>query len=191
MQQVVERLLGLAALEKRQTLQQVEAIDLYGLIGELMESREPRLREKSLTIEREGDTDVTCQGERFLLQQALGNLLDNAIDFSPSGGEISITTETQANQLQITISDQGPGIPDYAADRLFERFYSLPRPDGSGKSTGLGLAFVREVAELHGGEIRLLNRSNDGAVAVLVLPLTRGAGAPADASRRRSGVTRN
>jgi two-component system sensor histidine kinase CreC len=68
------------------------------------------------------------------------------------------------------VTDSGPGIPGYAEDRVFERFYSLPRPDGS-RSSGLGLPFVREVAGLHGGSVALRNREGGGAIASLRLPL--------------------
>jgi two-component system sensor histidine kinase CreC len=61
-------------------------------------------------------------------------------------------------------------VPDFALGRVFERFYSLPRPDGA-RSSGIGLSFVREVAALHGGEVRLENRADGGAVAELELPL--------------------
>ena len=76
---------------------------------------------------------------------------------------------------QLTISNTGSAIPDYAQDRLFERFYSLPRPDTGRKSTGLGLAFVREVAHLHGGAILVDNLHDDagqviGVIAQLQLP---------------------
>ena len=66
--------------------------------------------------------------------------------------------------------DHGPGFPDYAARRLFERFYSLPRPDGGPKSTGLGLTAVREVAQLHHGSVRLENHPDGGALATLEIP---------------------
>jgi len=70
------------------------------------------------------------------------------------------------------IRDHGPGIPDYARERLFERFYSTPRPDDSGrKSTGLGLSLVREVALLHGGGIIVDNHPGGGALARLILPV--------------------
>ncbi|HWI24521.1 MAG TPA: ATP-binding protein, partial [Lysobacter sp.] len=62
------------------------------------------------------------------------------------------------------------GVPDYALPRVFERFYSLPRPEGGSRSSGLGLCFVAEVAALHGGNVRLGNRDGGGAVAVLELP---------------------
>jgi two-component system sensor histidine kinase CreC len=71
----------------------------------------------------------------------------------------------------IEIEDSGPGIPDYARTRVFERFYSLPRPDSGKKSTGLGLCFVKEVAQLHGGIVELTNREGmAGAKAMLILP---------------------
>ena len=76
----------------------------------------------------------------------------------------------EGERLQLSILDRGPGVPDFALARVFERFYSLPRPDGA-RSSGIGLSFVREVAALHGGEVRLGNRAEGGAVAELELPL--------------------
>jgi two-component system sensor histidine kinase CreC len=73
----------------------------------------------------------------------------------------------------ISVEDQGPGIPDYATGRVFERFYSLPRPDTDRKSTGLGLSFVSEAATLHGGRVTLVNRRAGGARAEFSLPASR------------------
>jgi two-component system sensor histidine kinase CreC len=71
----------------------------------------------------------------------------------------------------LEIEDEGPGVPDYARERVFERFYSLPRPDSGKKSTGLGLCFVKEAAILHGGSIDLMpGEAGKGTKAVLVLP---------------------
>ena len=70
----------------------------------------------------------------------------------------------------VVVRDQGPGIPDYADDKVFERFYSLPRPHSQRKSTGLGLPFVKEVAELHHGRVSLRNGEDGGAIATLSLP---------------------
>lgn len=107
-------------------------------------------------------------GDDDLLAQALGNLLDNAIDFTPQGGEIALTADKRNEEVQLSVTDNGCGIPDYALARIFDRFYSLPREDGH-KSSGLGLAFVREVARLHQGDIRLHNRPEGGVVATLRL----------------------
>ena len=90
-----------------------------------------------------------------------------------SYGKIKITLTTLEDEAThcIQIYNSGELIPEYAEARLFERFYSLPRPDGSPKSTGLGLAIVREVVKLHGGDISLFNADNmQGVVAELVLP---------------------
>ncbi len=79
---------------------------------------------------------------------------------------------TGGRSADITVRDHGPGIPDYADDKVFERFYSLARPHSQKKSTGLGLAFVKEIASLHGGKVTLRNAGDGvGAVAVLALPL--------------------
>jgi two-component system sensor histidine kinase CreC len=109
-------------------------------------------------------------GDRFLLVQALVNLLDNAIGFSPDGAAIEVGVRVADGRVRIEVADRGPGVPDYASERIFERFYSLPRPDGA-RSSGLGLGFVREVAALHGGTIELVNREGGGATATLELPV--------------------
>jgi two-component system sensor histidine kinase CreC len=67
------------------------------------------------------------------------------------------------------VADRGPGVPEFALERAFERFYSLPRPDGGSRSSGLGLCFVAEVAALHGGRATLANREGGGAIATLTL----------------------
>lgn len=86
----------------------------------------------------------------------------------PRGGEIALAVETCHEEAQLSVTDNGRGIPDFALARVFERFYSLPREDGH-KSSGLGLAFVREVARLHQGDISLRNRPEGGVVATLQL----------------------
>jgi len=73
-------------------------------------------------------------------------------------------------QVELAVRDRGPGLPEYARDRVFEKFFSLARPDTGKKSTGLGLALVKEVAALHGGSAKLANHPDGGAVATLTLP---------------------
>jgi two-component system sensor histidine kinase CreC len=83
-----------------------------------------------------------------------------------------ITLEVTPRIARIRVRDHGPGIPDYAQEKVFEKFYSLARPQTKKKSTGLGLAFVREIASLHHGRIELVNAEDGGAVATLSLPLS-------------------
>jgi two-component system sensor histidine kinase CreC len=168
---MIDMMLALAAVEYRQTLEQREPVDLLVLANDARQSVELRLAPKSLRLSLAlPDRPVSVMGDRFLLAQALANLLNNAIDFSPNGGEIVLRLLRGDNEACLSVCDNGPGIPDFAVDRVFERFYSLPRPDG-GRSSGLGLSFVREVAALHGGRVTLENRPGGGAVAELRLPL--------------------
>ena len=167
---MIDKMLALAAVEHRQALENVETVDVAALVGEAIEAVEPRLGRKGLRVETAMEAGAPMvQGDRFLLGQALANLLDNAADFSPQGGVIRLRLLRQGKLLLLQVCDEGPGIPDFAHERVFDRFYSLPRPDG-GRSSGLGLSFVREVASLHGGSIRLVNRDGSGAMAELSLP---------------------
>jgi two-component system sensor histidine kinase CreC len=110
------------------------------------------------------------RGDAFLLRQAIHNLLDNAMDFAPAGSTVTVRIRAIATGWQLDVRDRGPGVPDYALPRVFERFYSLPRPDGGSRSSGIGLCFVAEVAALHGGRATLVNAAEGGAEAQLILP---------------------
>jgi two-component system sensor histidine kinase CreC len=167
---LIDKMLALAALEHRQALENPEPVDLKQLAEQVCAALEPRLAAKSLRLSRQLPTEsLAVHGDRFLLAQALENLLDNAIGFSPANGEITLELRRESDTVVLRVRDSGPGVPDYAERRVFDRFYSLPRPDGA-RSSGLGLSFVREVASLHGGQANLGNPPEGGALAELRLP---------------------
>ena len=171
LQQLIDRLLALADVEQMRGLSDVESVDLCPLTRETLHALEPRLRLKQLSVRDELGEAVVVRGNRFLLAQALQNLLDNAIDFSPAGGELTVSIAKDAGHVEWSVRDQGPGVPDYALGRVFERFYSLPRSDTQDKSSGLGLCLVKEVSDLHGGEIRVENVQDPrGCLATWRLP---------------------
>ncbi len=169
LQNLIERLLHLAQVEQRQGLEERVAVPLAPLVDELLQAQHARITAAHLQIDQAIQTGLSLRGERFLLRQALANLLDNALDFTPPGGLIRIAVERQGERIVLRLFNQGEAIPDYALARLTERFYSLPRPNGGRKSTGLGLNFVQEVAELHGGELHIGN-VEDGVEVRLTLP---------------------
>jgi len=171
-QDIIDRLLQLASLENRTGLRDPESINISRVLDEIVESMIPTAEKKRLKIHVNTDSDISITGEKFLIRQALVNLIQNAIDFSDTAGEITIHLSNQDSHCVITIKDQGTGIPEFAKDRIFERFYSLPRPDTKRKSSGLGLSFVHEVAALHGGSIRLINNEKQGASAIFSLPVS-------------------
>ena len=169
--QMVDKLLALAAVEHRQRIELPQALQIAALVDEAVADSSTRAQAAQVKLDVASiNPALVVQGDGFLLRQALGNFIDNAIDFSPPGGQVSIDVINDGEGIQIRVRDQGPGVPDYARTRVFERFYSLARPDGGSRSSGLGLPFVAEVAELHGGDAALSNLEGGGAQATLSLP---------------------
>ena len=169
--ETIDKLLALAEVEQHGWLQTLEPVSIAALLAQAGESVTAKLAAAGLTLTVEvHDPQATVQGDAYLLRQAVSNLLDNAIAFSPSGGKILLSSGAGDGNIEIRVADQGPGIPDYAQERVFERFYSLARPSTGLRSSGLGLPFVREVARLHGGEAELASPEGGGALATLRLP---------------------
>jgi two-component system, OmpR family, sensor histidine kinase CreC len=171
-QEMVDRMMELTALETRRALEHVENVAMRPLLEELVAAAQDAAAPRQIRIVLEAVQDAEVEGDPFLLRRAVSNLLDNAIDFSAQGGQVRVTLERTRRAARIHVKDQGPGIPEYAQDKVFEKFYSLARPHNSKKSTGLGLAFVREIASLHHGRIELDNAPEGGALATLSLPLS-------------------
>jgi len=170
-QEIVDRMLKLSELETLKNLRKVERVSFQSIVKTVCESKQPMLLKRQLCINTRVSDDIIVKGDSFLLHQAVGNLIQNAIDFSPAHGRIDLAASIDGERLNFSVEDGGPGIPDYAREKVFEKFFSLQRPDSGKKSTGLGLNFVREVAHLHGGSVRLKNRPEKGVRATLTLPL--------------------
>lgn len=195
MQAIVDRMLRLAALEARRGLESVERVRVADVVKEAIEALRPASAGRGVDVRVElgdgggcvgeggeggaggcGKEPVHVRGEAFLLVQAVVNLVQNAIEFSPDGGRVDVRVERDGGldgeRVRVVVEDAGPGVPGFARERIFERFYSLARPGGGRKSTGLGLSFVREIAALHGGGVEVGNRvEGGGARAVLTLPM--------------------
>jgi two-component system sensor histidine kinase CreC len=174
---MVEKMLSLAALEHKQTLENRQPLALPSLLQDVVALSDVQASQKNVVLrllvsgEAETGPSKIPLGDAFLVKQALTNLLENALAFAPGGSAIEIALASTDTAATISVRDHGPGIPPYAMPRLFERFFSLPRPDGKEKSTGLGLCFVKEIAELHQGSIHISNAEDGGVLAVLALPL--------------------
>jgi signal transduction histidine kinase len=163
-------LLRIARIESGQHRQPLESVDLSTLADDVVDLYRPLIEEsgKELTIDRA--PNISLRGDRDLLFQALANLVDNAIKYTPSGGHIAISLTDSDDRIQLTVADDGPGIPLEERDKVFQRFY---RTDAS-RSTpgaGLGLSLVAAVAELHHAEVRLED-NQPGLRVVLNLPKT-------------------
>ncbi|HEK1688414.1 TPA: two-component system sensor histidine kinase CreC [Pseudomonas putida] len=172
LQQMIERLLNLARVEQMQALEDEQQVPLAALVDELLHGYAARIDSAGLQIRQQVTGGVLLLCDPFLLRQALANLVDNALDFTPAGGTLSFELVHDGDRVALSLFNQGEAIPDYAIERVSERFYSLPRPGTGRKSTGLGLNFVEEVMQLHGGALAVDNV--EGGVRVrLWLPARR------------------
>jgi two-component system sensor histidine kinase CreC len=167
-QRIVDQLLQLASLEARKAHAKMTALDLASVARETINALQPVAQAAGIELVPDAPSaPVMMRGDRALLSQALGNLLQNALEFTPSGGRVVLRVNARekkqgAKEVIACVEDNGSGIPDYAEGRLFEKFYSLARPRSGVKSTGLGLSLVREIAHLHGGDVSVANRTDGG-----------------------------
>jgi two-component system, OmpR family, sensor histidine kinase CreC len=169
-QELVDRMLKLTELEARRALGTRVAVVMAPVVRTILESMEPILAKKGLRVDVEIAEAIAVSGDPLLLHLAVSNLIQNAIDFSPANGRIAITCTADIDRIELCIDDEGPGIPEFARPRVFEKFFSLERPDTGKKSTGLGLNFASEVAALHGGSVDVINLPERGLRARLNLP---------------------
>lgn len=171
-ERLINRLLELSAIEGRASLEEAEELDFHAIVASAVDQARPLAEVAGVSLDDTAPpAPVMLRGDAFILRAAVSNLLENAIDFSPHGSRVEIAVGTTDGNLRLTIRDHGSGIPDYAREKIFERFYSLRHHASKRKGTGLGLTLVRETAELHGGTITLEPAEGGGTVAKLILPL--------------------
>jgi signal transduction histidine kinase len=168
---LVNQLLSLARAEPPIGRAQASAIiDLRQLAREATTEWVPRAIERNVDLGFDADSQVAeVEGDPFLLREMLNNLLDNAVRYTQSGGQVTVRIARSSGGPMVSIEDNGPGIPDSERARVFERFY---RVLGSGaEGCGLGLAIVREIAQSHGAEVSLTpGADGTGTIATIVFP---------------------
>lgn len=126
MAEMIDKLLALAAVEHCQRIEQPQPVELRALAAEAAAQVAGRLQARGLAVDIEGGP-ATVPGDAFLLRQSLVNLLDNAADFAPAGSALTVTIAREGARWALSVADRGPGVPEYALGRAFERFYSLDR----------------------------------------------------------------
>jgi two-component system, OmpR family, sensor histidine kinase KdpD len=164
----VGNLLDMTRLEAGVRKVQPEMCDVQDLVGVALERLGNRLETRELVLEVP-DTLPPVPMDLPLMAQALVNLLDNALKFSPAGRPIMVKAEATGSELQITVIDEGPGIPEEDTTRIFDKFYRVQR-SAEVPGTGLGLPISKGIVEAHGGRIWAANRAGMGAAFTMVLP---------------------
>ena len=171
---LVNRLLDLSRIERRETLKAIESVNILQIVNNVLNapSRSKNILDKNLNIVLEISKKSLLMAEKILLEQAIGNIINNALDFSPKLGTITIKVSETNTAISIIVLDDGPGIPPHVLSKLFTRFFSVSRTDTGVRGNGLGLRFVRKIMQLHGGEVTLQNRFiQQGAEAKLRFPI--------------------
>jgi two-component system phosphate regulon sensor histidine kinase PhoR len=173
---LIEDVLMLSQIESGRADIEFAAVDIAALATEVLESLLDRLSTHKLKLDVSPGLPPAT-GDRGLLRQALFNLLDNSLKYTPAYGEITLGADRDENMLRIYVSDNGIGIPLAAQARIFERFYRVDRARSrSLGGTGLGLAIVKHIVEAHQGRLKLESKEGQGTTVSLYIPAFEMAG---------------
>jgi two-component system phosphate regulon sensor histidine kinase PhoR len=169
---LVEDLLSLTRLEGKRSTPTKREMNLGEVLDAAIQVVKPTAEKKHLTIETSLQPDrITAWADRDQISQALINLLDNAVKYTPEGGTISVLGKDTENEVQVTVQDTGIGIPREDLDRIFERFYRVDRNRSREMGgTGLGLSIVKHIIQGHEGKIRVQSRLEEGSAFTFSLP---------------------
>ncbi len=175
MSHLVNNLLDLGRIEAGVGLD-VEEVGVLDILQRVTGALQHKALEKDITVTLELPKEMphAVQADGSLLDQALYNLVENAIKYTPAGGRVRLTTHSTATQVTFEITDNGPGIPPDLAVRLFEKFYRSPQRETRTEfGTGLGLAIVRSISDRHAGRAWVESESGQGSRFFLQIPLTQ------------------
>lgn len=165
LQKLIDQLLQLSRLEQRQQLDKTHSCSLMECARLAVNALDSTAQQHGIALELKG-VDSSGPWEAGLVTLAISNLLQNALDFSPEDRTITL----ELTPYRITVSDQGPGVPDALLARLGERFFTTPRPNGERSGTGLGLSIVTRIMHLHGGSMSVRNLRPGLAVSLDFAP---------------------
>jgi heavy metal sensor kinase len=172
MSHIVESLLAISRLDAGEAKMAMTRLDLGQLVASTTEQMRLLAEEKSIRLTSTVTSEVYVEGDRSHLQQVVVNLVANAIKYTQEGGEVELRVRCTANTAVLEVSDNGPGIPDYALPHVFERFYRADkaRSRESG-GAGLGLAIVKAICTAHGAELNVSSKEGKGSIFSVELPL--------------------
>lgn len=168
---LIEDLLTISRLESGQIVMNLQPELLQGISQRVMDDLQSRLKEKSITLENRIPTDIEVKADAGRVQQVFFNLVDNAIKYGRNEGLIVIDARaTDTGMVQVSVSDEGPGIPADARQRIFERFYRIDQARSREQGgTGLGLSIVKHIVQSHGGEVWVESSASSGTTFYFTL----------------------
>ena len=168
---LVENVLQFSRSEHRTARLTLEATDLGEQVRETIEGFEPLAQTRRIDLRVEVGDHCTVRADRGAMRQILLNLLDNAVKYGPVSQTVTVRLERSGERVRLSVEDQGPGVPSVHRDRVFEPFYRLEHGTESAVAgSGIGLAVVRELVEMHGGQTWVESAAGGGARFVVELP---------------------
>ena len=168
---LVQEIINLSRLQDSDPLQEAEEVDVEFLVKEAIDQSQINAENRGITVNFHQDQKLSVWGDRDQLTMAVQNLIENAINYSPENTKVSVSAEVSNQIVEITVTDQGIGIPEGELERIFERFYRVdPARSRETGGTGLGLSIVKHVASNHGGEITVWSSPNVGSTFAFRLP---------------------
>lgn len=169
--QLTGRIMSLSRLQAAESLADVAPVAIDEVIASSIEAHAVQADSAGVELSRGGDRGIWVQGDSQILAEAVGNLIANAIVYSPKGSKVGIGVKADGDVVEIAVADQGIGISEADRERIFERFYRADeaRSRRTG-GTGLGLSIVKHATQRHGGEVRLWSRPGRGSTFTIRLP---------------------
>lgn len=169
--QLTGRIMSLSRLQAADGIADFEAVPLDEVVAASIEAHAVQADSAGVELVRGGDRDAFVRGDAQILVEAVGNLIANAIVYSPKGSRVGVGVKIEGDIVSIAVSDQGIGITEADRERIFERFYRADeaRSRRTG-GTGLGLSIVKHATQRHGGEVRVWSRPSRGSTFTMVLP---------------------
>lgn len=180
---LVQQIIELSRLQGDEPVEHGAPMALDDVIARAVDASAIDAQAKRVSIVHDGEHGLEAVGSADQVAVAIGNLVANAVAYSPEGSHVVVTSRTSDEMVEVTVTDQGVGIAAEDIDRIFERFYRVdPARHRSTGGTGLGLSIVKHVAASHGGEVRVWSAPGEGSSFTITLPSTSGSSSyPADA----------
>jgi two-component system sensor histidine kinase SenX3 len=169
---LVQEIINLSRLQDSDPLSVPSELNVQDLVNEAIDQSQVGAENRKISISTGDIANGLVLGDRDQLIMAIQNLVENAINYSPEGTKVTVSSVVEDGIVTISITDQGIGIPENEKDRIFERFYRVdPARSRQSGGTGLGLSIVKHVATKHGGEVSVWSVENVGSTFSLKLPL--------------------